>query len=180
MHKSTPVPHFIFIRRLPDKLMWGGLEKVMMDWFERIDYDQCSVSLIVSKGGGDLYVQHIKALNLPIAVIEFPFRLDFRYIDNFFVRFITTFQLFRSLKPHQIIFSQGSFVDFDLAHVMAASWASGGNVYMHENSGTSAPLTKQKKYYFGFIPSLSLWWLTSLVTTDSNASRRGPDNFINE
>lgn len=150
--------HMVCMRLMPPVIVWGGLEKLMMEWFERIDHSRCRVTLIVSTGGKEIYSKHIRERNLPIDVLEFPFRVDFRYADGFLSRFFKTLGLLRSLKPDLVMFFQGSFTDFDLSHVAAASISAKGKVYMHENLGAPTPSVKSSKKYFGFIPGVALWW----------------------
>ena len=73
MNKTDFRKHIVFLRRLPNTLMWGGLEKLMMDWFERIDYSACRVTLAISPGGKKLFKDKFDEMNLPIEIIEFPF-----------------------------------------------------------------------------------------------------------
>ncbi|MBL8013010.1 MAG: glycosyltransferase family 4 protein [Candidatus Omnitrophica bacterium] len=151
-------PHFVFLRLMPPVVIWGGLEKLMLEWFERIDTSQCRATLIVSNQGGDIYRNHIKTKKLDIDVIEFPFRKDFRYTQGFWGRFRKVTDLLKPLKPTKVIFFQGSFTDFDLSHVLAANLLAGGEVFMHENLGAPEPSAKSSKKYFGVIPGVGLWW----------------------
>lgn len=162
--------HVVFFRLMPPVIVWGGLEKLMLEWFERIDYTKCRATLVISMGGGEIYSKHIAAKNLPIRVVEFPFRKDFRYVDGFWTRFAKTRKLLAELKADQVMFFQGSFTDFDLSHVMAA-WASArGNVYMHENLGAPQPSAKSSKKYLGFIPGVGLWWYGERYLTPLRAN----------
>ncbi len=157
------------MRLMPPSIVWGGLEKLMLEWFEHIDFNRCRVTLVVSTGGGAIYREHIKASHLPVEVIEFPFRVDFRYIDSFPERFAKTLKLLSAIKPTEVVFSQGSFFCFDLSHVLAANIAAGGNVYMHENLGCPAPSPKSSKKYLGFIPGIGLWWYAERYLTPMRA-----------
>ena len=150
--------HYVFMRLMPPVIVWGGLEKLMLQWFERIDLTRCRATLVVSRGGGEIYSKYLKAKNLPVDVVEFPFRVNFRYTESFFSRIAKTFRLLKSLKPNQIMFFQGSFTDFDLSHILAAFLTAKGNVYMHENLGAPEPSVKSSKKYFGFLPGVGLWW----------------------
>lgn len=161
--------HIVFFRLMPPVIVWGGLEKLMLEWFERIDYSKCRATLVVSTGGGEIYSKYIAAKNLPVKVVEFPFRKNFRYVDGFWDRFAKTLNLLYGLKPSQVIFFQGSFTDFDLSHVMAASDATNGNVYMHENLGAPQPSQKSSKKFLGFIPGVGLWWYAERYLTPLRA-----------
>jgi glycosyltransferase involved in cell wall biosynthesis len=165
MTLKTSQPHHVFVRQMPPVIVWGGLEKLMLDWFEHIDFAQCRATLVVSTGGGEAYAAHIKAKNLPVEIIEFPFRQNFQYTQGFFSRFFKTLQLFRQLKPHSIIFFQGSYFDFDLSHVLAGFFASNGHAYMYEALGAPVPVARENKKYFGFIPAVGLWWYVQKYTT---------------
>lgn len=152
------IPHIVCMRLMPLVIVWGGLEKLMLEWFERIDLSKCRVTLVVSTGGGEIYRKHIKDKGLTVDVVEFPFRTDFKYTDGFFGRLFKTLGLLNSLKPDLVMFFQGSFTDFDLAHIIAASVKANGQVFMHENLGAPQPSVKSSKKYLGFIPGIALWW----------------------
>ena len=157
--------HFVLFRLMPQVIVWGGLEKLMLQWFERIDFTRCRATLVVSTGGGEIYSKYLKVKNLPVEVVEFPFRVNFRYTENFFGRLAKTFQFLKKLKPDQVMFFQGSFVDFDLSHILAAFLTAKGNVYMHENLGAPEPSVKSSKKYFGFLPGVGLWWYAERYLT---------------
>src|SRR5436853_613291 len=100
--KESKIKHFVFLRRLPRVLLWGGLEKLMMEWFERIDYTQCRVTLAITPGGKELFGEHIIKKGLPIEIVEFP--MDFRgeSIKNFF----EMWSFLKTLKPSTLIYIQ--------------------------------------------------------------------------
>jgi glycosyltransferase involved in cell wall biosynthesis len=95
--------------------------------------------------------------------------VNFRYVDGFFGRLFKTVGLLRNLKPDMVMFFQGSFTDFDLAHVIAASLTAKGQVYMHENLGAPLPSVKNSKKYFGFIHGMGLWWYAERYLTPLRA-----------
>lgn len=154
-------PHYIFMRRMPATIVWGGLEKLMLEWFERIDYRGCRVTLVVSKGGGEIYSKYIRSRNLPIEVVDFPFQFNVFFLK----RFCETLRLLCRLNPDKVVFCQGRFFCFDLAHVLAAFFAAKGDVYMHENLGVPPPSPKSSKKYFGFITGAGLWWYVERYLT---------------
>lgn len=158
MTQKSTKNHYVFFRSLPPVMVWGGLEKLMLEWFERIDLSKCRVTLVVSTGWGELYEKHIRDNGLTVDVVEFPFRTDFKYTDGFLGRLFKTLGLLNSLKPNLVMFFQGSFTDFDLAHVMAAFMKAKGQVFMHENLGAPQPSVKSSRKYLGFIPGIALWW----------------------
>jgi glycosyltransferase involved in cell wall biosynthesis len=166
---TTAIAHFVFMRLMPPVIVWGGLEKLMLEWCERIDYGRCRVTLVVSKGGGEIYARHFKEKNLPVDIVEFPFRINFKYTENFLGRFRKTSDLFKKLKPHAVVFFQGTFTCFDFSHVLAANLATDGRTYMHENLGAPTPSVKSSKKYLGFIPGIGLWWYAERYLTPLRA-----------
>jgi glycosyltransferase involved in cell wall biosynthesis len=143
----------VFLRRLPPNDVWGGLEKLMVDWFERIDYQNCRVTLGVTPGGKNLFGPHITAKGLPVEILEFPW--DFR--GRSFRNFRAMHDFLKPLKATTIIYIQGAYADFRLAAVLAGFMMTRGNVFMHENLGAPLPPMRLYKRYFGFLPALELW-----------------------
>ena len=152
--RDSSKKHIVFLRRCPSSLSWGGLEKLTLEWFQRIDYSKCRVTLAVTPGGKELSSKQLLAKGVNIGIIEFPF--DFR--AGAWKSFGEMFHFIRALKPSTIVFIQGAFTDFRLATVFAGFLLSGGNVFMHENLGAPVPPGEKRKNYFGFIPGLSFWW----------------------
>ena len=152
--RDSSKKHIVFLRRCPASLSWGGLEKLTLEWFQRIDYSKCRVTLAVTPGGKELFSKQLLAKGVNIEIIEFPF--DFR--AGAWKSFWEMFHFIQALKPSTIVFIQGAFTDFRLANVFAGFLLSGGNVFMHENLGSPAPPGEKRKNYFGFIPGLSFWW----------------------
>src|SRR3989338_3925567 len=152
--RSTQQKHFVFIRRMPQTIVWGGLEKLFLDWLERIDYKACRVTLAVTQGGKALFEQKFKEKNLPIQIVEFS--VDFR--RNSVHQFCEMYWCLRPLKPSTVIFVQGAFTDFYLGVVLAGFLLTRNNVYMHENLGAPSPAEKSSKYHWGVIPGMGLWW----------------------
>ena len=161
MNRNFVTPHYIFIRRMPKAIIWGGLEKLMLEWFECIDYNRCRVTLVVTSGGGEIYTRYLKEKKLPVNVVEFPFRFDV----IFFKRFGETFGLLLGLKPNKVVFCQGRFFCFDLAHVLAAYLTAGNEVYMHENLEVPPPSFKRSKKHLGIVPGFGLWWYSERYLT---------------
>ena len=58
---------------MPPAMPWGGLENLMLDWFERIDYRRCCVTLAVTPEGKELYSKQFLAKGINIEIVEFPF-----------------------------------------------------------------------------------------------------------
>jgi glycosyltransferase involved in cell wall biosynthesis len=147
---------FVFLRRIPvpPEGEWGGLEKLMFDWFQRIDYYTSDVYLAVSRGWKRRFLEEAQKYNLPLNVVEIPF--DFN--DKMFRRFFNMLSFLKNFKPNVVVYFQGHFMEFSAAEVLAGSLTSKGNVYMHENLGSMMPPEKSSKRHFGFLPGLGLWW----------------------
>lgn len=148
--------HYLFIRRLPDSLPWGGLELLMLDWFERINYAECEVTLLITPGGKALFSERFSSHALEINIIEYPLNVD----ASSWKTFTELYYLIRAIKPSTIIFIQGIFIDFRFSYVFAAFLSAPGHVYMSENLAPTSPTAKTSKKHLGFIPGLALWWHT--------------------
>lgn len=157
--------HYVFLRRLPRVLPWGGLEKLMMEWFERIDYKNCRVTLAITPGGKELFGPRLAAKGLPIEIIEFPWDFTGGAIKNFWAML----KFLKPLNPSTAIYIQGAFTDFRLATILAGYILAKGNVYMHENLGALAPLEKTSRRYFGFIRGFGIWWYRELLHSSFRA-----------
>ncbi len=116
-------------------MMWGGLERLMMDWFERIDYSACRVTLAISKGGRTLFEEQFKKSGLPIAIKE----IEFDLYEGTLKLFQDSYALLKPLQPTTTIFIQGAFTDFRLGAVLAGFCLTGRNNYMHENLSSQPP-----------------------------------------
>lgn len=153
MHDSNK-KHIVFLRRCPAFLSWGGLEKLTLEWFQRIDYSKCRVTYIVSGGWKDWFKRRFEEKDIYVDILEFPFEYKGRFIKKFF----SLWKFLYRLKPEKIIFSQGSFICFSFDYVLAGYLTSKGNVYMHENLAAPEPPSKTRGRYLGVIPGLALWW----------------------
>lgn len=151
--------HILFLRRMVTGKGWGGLEKLVMEWFARIDYRKCDITVGVNQGCQTSYTQRLAQSSLPVKLVQYSFPFE----GNPWIKFWEAFKFFREMKPSTIIFLQGAFTDFSLAHAIAGFLVTGGKVYMHENLGAPASPEKFKKRYFGLVPSLELWWHKILI-----------------
>jgi glycosyltransferase involved in cell wall biosynthesis len=148
---------FLFFRRIPapPKGEYGGLEKLMFDWFERIDYAATEVVVVVTTGWKERFQKEAQQRGLPLTVEELPF-------DYFKVgpvqRFWDMRHFLKNYRPSGIIFFQAYFEEFGLPELMVARWKAKGNVFMHENMGTVKPPENSSKKHFGVIPGAGLWW----------------------
>jgi len=132
--------HIVFLRRPPETLVWGGLEKIMLDWFERIDYSKCKVTLCISSPlWKEFFRRCFSEKKLPIEIVETNFNL----YEKSTKLFSDTYNLLKPLKPSKLIFIQGAFTDFRIASVLAGFLVSRNNTYIHENLGAPTPLGKR-------------------------------------
>ena len=156
MQNSDELKHIIFLRNAQGVAhIWGGLEKLMLEWFERIDYSRCKVTLGIAKGWKDSFDENLRAKHIPVEVIALPFDLQ---KGSFPTRFLKLFFFLKKLRPSSIVFMQGQLFCFDFAHTLAGFLAASGDIYMHENLGPPIPPAKVSRRYFGFIPGIGMWW----------------------
>jgi glycosyltransferase involved in cell wall biosynthesis len=148
------IKHYVFVRRMPQTIVWGGLEKLLLEWLERINYQECQVTLAVTPAGKALFEPHFAAKNLPVEVVEFS--LNFK--GNMVKQFLEMYRFLRPLKPSTVILVQGIFTDFYLGIVLASFLVTRNHVYMHENLSVPPPEEKTSKYHWGVIPGIGLWW----------------------
>ena len=153
--KQARLKHIVFLRNAPHGVAWGGLEKLLMEWFERIDYSQYKVSLSMPHQWLEVFKKKFEAKNLPVDLVEWPGGLE---KEHSLKRFIDLFRFLKTLRPFSVVFIQGWLFNFDFAHILAGWAATGGQVYMHENLGPPEMLPKTSRHHFGFIPGLGIWW----------------------
>lgn len=153
--------HFVFLRNPPKQLSWGGLEKLVCEWFERIDYQECRVTFIVAMGWKETYDKAFEARHLPIDVIE----TNLDSSRTFWEKFISMYGLLNKLRPTTCVFLQGHFFCFHFVQILAAWFICRGNVFIHENLGAPRQFVKSSKKYFGFIPGFALWWYAERMQT---------------
>ena len=169
-HNGKSTPHFVFFRRFNPDADWGGTEVVMMNWFSKIDFERCKVTMVVPKGSKQIFASRIQANAWPINVLEF----EFFYVRPARQKIRELLPFISGLKPMTIIYVMGWYIDFDYAEVFAGFLGTKGRIYMHENVGPADPPPKPNKKFFGFIPSPSLWWHMSifLVSLKGYLSRK--------
>lgn len=129
--KKKQLKHYLFLRRFSPSGVYGGCEKLLIEWFLGVNYSNTKIDLAVTKGKTDIFYERIKKENIPVNIIEFPFEHKGRPIR----RFINMLLFIRRIKPDTIIFVQGGFYDFTLAEVLAAYLITKGDVYMTEHLG---------------------------------------------
>lgn len=146
--------HIVFLRKFESTADWGGTEQVMLDWFKRIDYSMCRVTLVVSPETVHLFQQRMNHLISDVEIVSFPF---FSNVPRR-LRFSNLIGFFRKLRPSRIIFVHGWFEEFQWPDLLAGLLVSGWNIFIHENLGAPPPELRQSRLYLGFIPGLALWW----------------------
>lgn len=152
--RDSSKKHIVFLRRCPASLSWGGLEKLTLEWFQRIDYSKCRVTYIVSAGWKDWFKRRFEGKDIYVDILEFPFEYKGRFIK----KFLSLWKFLCGLKPEEVVFLQGSFICFSFDYVLAGYLTSKGNVYMHENLAAPEPPSRTRRRYLGVIPGLALWW----------------------
>ncbi len=153
---SVPKKKFIFLRPLPPfpEGEWGGLEKLMFDVLERVDYKTNDVYVGVTKGWKPRFEEEARHKSLPLTVLEWPF--DFR--NGLMKRFWVSILFLKKLRPDTIVFFQAHHQEISIAEILAGTLLSRGNVFMHENLGPLPPPPMSTRRHFGFLPGLGLWW----------------------
>ncbi|MBL8013011.1 MAG: glycosyltransferase [Candidatus Omnitrophica bacterium] len=121
--------HFVFIRKFMPEWDWGGTENLMLDWFNRINYGKCRITLVVPAGSKQLFEQKFRDKPWKINVVEMPFSLRAGAVQ----RFTCMRSFLKNLKADKIIFVHGWYADFRAAEFLAASMACKGQVSLHEN-----------------------------------------------
>ena len=84
MNAGTSKKHIVFLRLMPNANIWGGLEKLTLEWFERIDTSQCRIFFLVNPGWKSTFEQHFRERGIESDIIEFPFQCKGRVLKKFF------------------------------------------------------------------------------------------------
>ncbi len=157
MNRRVDKKQFMFFRRLPPLPQgeYGGLEKLMFDWFERIDYAAIEVVVVVTTGWKDRFLKEAQQRHLDLMVVEAPFDFFHRSPRQ---RFFDMSDILKGYNPYAIVFFQAHYEEFGLPELIPAALKSRGNVFMHENTGSLQPPQVLSKKHFGFIPGIGLWW----------------------
>ena len=153
----TPtIKYYLFIRRLPPlpKGEWGGLEKLMFDWFERVDYRTNHVTVAVTTGWKERFLVEAQKRNITIDILELPFVVS----DGALKRFSTIWNISKEIKFNGIVYFQAYYSEFSVLELLAGWFKAKGNIYMHENLGAPQPEERPSKRYFGVLPAIGLWW----------------------
>lgn len=154
MNGVRRIKHYLFLRKLPPMGSYGGCEKVLLDWFNGVDYEKYKITLAVTKGTKDIFKERTEWNKLNLEILEFSINPK----SSFIKKVINMLVFLRKVNPTHIVFMQGSFFDFNLAEVLASYMYTFGNVFMTEHMEALIPEKLLIKYHFGFIPGLGLWW----------------------
>lgn len=148
-------PHYIFLRKYASFAEFGGCERHILNWFSEIDKKEYKITLVVSKGNKDMFLEEIKQRNLSINITEFPYVFK----KSFFSRFFNMLFFLTKIKPSHIVYIQGgSFDEFNLADVLAGFIYTKGKIFMSEHIGATPPPPKTSRYHLGFMQGFCLWW----------------------
>lgn len=148
--------HYVFLLNIPPDTGWGGCEQMLMQKFQRIDYQRCRVTLVATK---DLFSDILENSKIPVRFLLFPFSMEKKGLR----RFTAMFSLLRSLRAQRVVFVHNYFFHFGIADFLAAFFISGSRVYSMEVLAAKKPVEKIFKKYFGVIPNFNLWWYKEML-----------------
>jgi glycosyltransferase involved in cell wall biosynthesis len=154
----------LFIRR---SAAFGGIEVLLLDWLERIDYGKYSVAVASTM---DCYSAKLRGAGLPVAytTLTLPVMGSFPEIYRNWYRDI------RKISPDKVVYLEGRVDEIPFPAVLAGYVATGGDVYMTEHLAWPEPPERTRSTHYGFIPGLGLWWFKLMwgVRLRSLLSRR--------
>jgi glycosyltransferase involved in cell wall biosynthesis len=142
------VEKVLFIRR-PGA--FGGIEVLLLDWLNLIDYDKNRVFLLSTM---DCFGDAIKKDRLPVdyEIAILSTLGSFMSVYNSWSRDI------RKFSPDKVVILEGMIDEVPPSAVLAAFLATRGNVYMTEHLAWPFPPKKTRSTHFGFLPGAGLWW----------------------
>ena len=108
---------------------FGGLEVVLLDWLNGIDYSKVSVALAYRS---DVLKQKLTALNLPVESTKLAFPAN----ESSWKEFQNWRRVFSKTRPSKIILMEGNVGDLSLAPILAARLAT-GKTYLFAGGGGS-------------------------------------------
>lgn len=159
IRENNKIRCLIMRRFMPDGV-FGGLEKHLIEWLKRVDYNRFDITLAVSAGKSHIFSEKILRENIHVRLMEFDFDFKRFGLKDFF----TTMRLFRRARPNHVVYTEGAFTDFPWIHVLAGYIYTKGNVFMSEHLGPLCPPKRISKQYFRYIPGLGLWWKKHIFT----------------
>ena len=138
----------LFIRR-PGA--FGGIEVLLLDWLQHIDYKKNDVVLASTV---DLFTDTIRKNALPVAVKQ----LSLPVLGGFLQIFRSWFGDIKRISPDQVVIVKSNITEIPLPAALAAFVATRGKVYMTEHIAWPFPPEKTSSRYLGFIPGVGFWW----------------------
>lgn len=144
----------VYLRMLEPDCCWGGCENRILDYFKKADYTKNEITVVTNI---DIFSDVFKRENLPVKVLDFPFKFE----GSFFKRFSQVRSFLKELKPDNVIFIQGAFTDFLLSEFLAAFFVVGGRVYDLEVLGAPRPDAKNTEHSKS---GLGLWWYKKMFS----------------
>jgi glycosyltransferase involved in cell wall biosynthesis/GT2 family glycosyltransferase len=163
--KELRKKHLVLLRRLPlpPKGEWGGMERLMLDWLGRINYENCRVTLAVTPWWKERFQKEVKGL--PVMVVEFPFPQQVKSFHKFY----DLFKFLTDIGTETAVYFQAYLWEFTFADILAGFLATKNHAFMHENLGAPEPPVKASRRHFGVFPGLGLWWRIPRYWTLSRA-----------
>lgn len=136
----------------------GGVEKMILDWLQFIDFRNIKVFLFIRKGHfSELINSFIEKKNTHNLIISYTPDIDARYIP---VNFI--FKRLSSLKPDILFFINSWYDAFNWKHFCTGRLFS-RNIYCSIHLTIFENDNFKKKKWFGFIPGFGLWRLVKII-----------------
>lgn len=148
--------HYVFLIRGPSGCSWGGGEKILLDYFTKVDYKFYKITCVTTK---DIFSQRFRDKGVLAKVLEFPF--DFEI--GFRKRFISMLNFLKSLNPDSVVYVRGHLSHFQLPDYLAGYILTKGNIYSLEVAAAQAPSKKTRKMHFKIIPGVGLWWYKEML-----------------
>ncbi len=153
MARSPNVPRILFVVNADE---FGGLEVVLLDWLQGIDFSKASVVLCYR---ADVLKERLAAKNLPVETIK----LNIANGEPWWQAFRKWRRVFSSVKPDKIILMEGNVGDYTLAPVLAARFST-KNVFLFSGGGggtieSAQTSSSPRKLRSGFLPGLRFYRL---------------------
>ena len=96
--------HVLFVRRLlpVPKGEWGGMEKLMLEWFERVDTGRTTITLAVTEGWTGRFKEEAAKRSIELKVVPIPVQFP----GSPRQRFWALYDLLKTIKPTCVVFIQ--------------------------------------------------------------------------
>jgi glycosyltransferase involved in cell wall biosynthesis len=139
---------------------FGGLEIVLLDWLSAIEYSKVSVALCYR---ADVLLEKLTLKQLPVETVK----LTIPDREPFWNAFSKWLRVFSSVRPHDLIFLEGSLGDFGLIPMIAARLSTRGTVSLFAGGGGAQPpvgdSAVKRRLYYGFLPGIGLYRLKQIL-----------------